>query len=59
MANSSMTEAATCFGQPSVTLISTKEPFHELPAVFWWPLGSFHLALYKETNMKKVNSVTV
>lgn len=41
MANSSRTEAATCFGQPSVTSISTKEPFPWTTCCFLMTSGIF------------------
>lgn len=44
MAKSSRTEAATCFGQPSVTSISTKEPSPWTTCCFLMTSGIFSLS---------------
>lgn len=59
MAKSSRTEAATCFGQPSVTSISTKEPFPWTTCCFLMTSGNFSFSPkqrieYDKTTTKKL-----
>lgn len=59
MAKSSRTEAATCFGQPSVTSISTKEPFPWTTCCFLMTSGIFSFSPkqrieYDKTTTKKL-----
>ncbi|EGW00972.1 hypothetical protein I79_001925 [Cricetulus griseus] len=63
MAKSSRTEAATCFGQPSVTSISTKEPLPGTTCCFLMTSGIFSFSpkprnKYDKTTTKRVHSVT-